>query len=265
MSRWALGLEYDGATFSGWQKQPDPTRTVQGELEKSLALIACHPVNTVCAGRTDAKVHATQQIVHFDCKPSRPSSAWVRGCNGLLPSGIRIHWAQPVADTFHARFDAKARRYRYIIHNLPYEPAILRQGLAWYRQPLKADHMHEAAQHLCGEHDFSSFRASGCQFRTPIRCVETIMVFRHGLYIVVDITANAFLLNMVRNIVGSLYLVGGGKKKSAWIAELLNAKDRTIGGDTAEPQGLYLVGVRYASKWGVPETIPGPTWLNTVS
>jgi len=262
MARWALGLEYDGAGFSGWQRQPAPVRTIQAELEAALSQIAVAPVVTVCAGRTDAGVHASMQVVHFDCPEPRPETAWVRGANGLLPEGLRIVWARQVDADFHARFEARSRRYRYIIHNGPHEPAILRRGLAWYRKPLDIENMQQAAQYLLGCHDFSSFRAAGCQFRSPHRRIEHLAVLRRGVYVIVDIIANSFLLHMVRNIVGSLYLIGDGRQPPRWLHELLLARNRTLGGDTAESGGLYLVDVEYPPVRGLPRLAPGPRWLH---
>ncbi len=260
VDRWVLGLEYDGAGFSGWQKQPPPVRTLQAELEAVLGRIADAEVRTFCAGRTDAGVHASYQVVHFDCPSMRPERAWTRGANGLLPAGPRVLWAKRI-DGFHARWNAEARRYRYIIHNHPVAPAILRHGLAWRRSPLDAAAMHEAAQHLVGAHDFSTFRGADCQFRTPVRFVHSASVSRRGRYVIFDVVANAFLLHMVRIMVGSLCLVGEGRKSSAWMGEILYARDRRLGGDTAPPGGLYLVDVRYPAHLGLPRAEIGPPWL----
>ena len=249
--RIALGLEYDGSRFRGFERQPDQ-RTVQGEVERALARIAASSVRVVCAGRTDSGVHATGQIVHFDTSASRPVSAWVRGTNTCLAPDVAVLWARNVDDTFHARFSALGRRYRYVIVNRDTRPALLARRAAWEYRTLDAGRMHLAAQHLAGEHDFSSFRASGCQASRPVRRVYRIDVTRQGDRIFIDVHANAFLQHMVRNIAGSLMAVGAGVRPPGWIAAVLAARDRRSAGVTAAPQGVYLVGVDYPGTAGIP-------------
>lgn len=249
--RIALGLEYDGSRFHGFERQPD-RRTVQGEVEKALARVAASAVRVTCAGRTDAGVHATGQVVHFDTGASRPSHAWVRGANTYLPSDVAVRWARHVDDGFHARFLALRRRYRYIIVNRSTRPALLAGRAAWEHRRLDARLMHLGARHLAGEHDFSSFRAAGCQSRHPVRRVHRIAVSRSGEKIVIDIDANAFLQHMVRNIAGTLVAVGAREHEPGWVETVLEARDRRAGGVTAAPDGLYLVCVDYPEEMGIP-------------
>lgn len=211
-----------------------------------------------CAGRTDTGVHGTAQIIHFDSPVERPSRAWVMGGNTKLPAAVRILWATSVDDHFHARFSATARRYRYVIDNNSVAPAVLSHGLTHVRDPLDVDLMHQAAQDLLGERDFSAFRGAGCQSNTPFRCVHHVRVVRHHQLIVVDIKANAFLLHMVRNIVGSLIEIGAGRQPVHWMAELLAAGDRRLAAATASPKGLYLVAVDYPDYPDLPQLPLGP-------
>ena len=257
--RIALGLEYDGSRFHGFERQPG-RRTVQGEVEAALARIAAAPVRVVCAGRTDAGVHATGQVVHFDTAASRPVHAWVRGTNTYLPPDVTVLWARIVADGFHARFLALQRRYRYVIVNRDTRPALLAGRAAWEYRPLDARLMRLAARHLAGEHDFSSFRAAGCQARHPVRRLHRIEVARTGDRIVIDVHANAFLQHMVRNIAGTLVAVGAGEHDPDWVASVLAARDRRAAGVTAAPDGLYLVGVDYPEEAGIP-AVPMPDAL----
>lgn len=249
--RIALGLEYDGAGFFGWQSQPGGN-TVQDALERALAQIAGMPVRVVCAGRTDAGVHATAQVVHFDVTQERPVSAWVRGTNAHLPVGVAVRWAQPVAGDFSARFAACARAYRYVLLNRPERPALLARKVGWTHRPLDLAAMQLAAESLVGEHDFSSFRAAECQAKSPVKTLMSFSVSREGDLVLFDCRANAFLHHMVRNIVGALVYVGMGRQPPTWIAELLAARDRSRGAPTFAPDGLYLVGVEYDSSWGLP-------------
>ena len=258
--RIALGLEYDGSRFHGFERQPG-RRTVQGEVEAALARIAAAPVRVVCAGRTDAGVHATGQVVHFDTAASRPVHAWVRGTNTYLPPDVAVPWARIVADGFHARFLALQRRYRYVIVNRDTRPALLAGRAAWEYRPLDARLMRLAARHLAGEHDFSSFRAAGCQARHPVRRLHRIEVARTGDRIVIDVHANAFLQHMVRNIAGTLVAVGAGEHDPDWVASVLAARDRRAAGVTAAPDGLYLVGVDYPEEAGIPAVpLPDALW-----
>lgn len=258
--RIALGIEYDGARYYGWQRQQNVI-SVQQKLEEALSKVANQPIEVQCAGRTDAGVHATGQVVHFDTDAVRKDVAWTLGVNSNLPDDIAVRWAKEVDDDFHARFSATARRYRYIIYNYRYRPGILRQGISHYHEPLDVDLMNAAAPALLGEQDFTSFRAIQCQSNTPFRNVHHVEVTRQGDYVIVDIKANAFLHHMVRNIVGSLLLVGQGEKPVEWIAELMTAKDRTLAAATGKAGGLYLVSVDYPDTFELPKPACGPLFL----
>ena len=258
--RIALGIEYDGTAFFGWQRQRE-VNSVQQELETALSKVANHSVELSCAGRTDAGVHATGQVVHFDTTAVRDDKAWIMGTNAQLPDAIAVRWAKQVPDDFHARFSATARRYRYIIYNHKYRPAILRSGLSHYHQHLNVELMQQAAPFLLGEQDFSSFRAVQCQSHSPNRNIHHLNIQRHGDFIVLDIKANAFLHHMVRNITGSLLEVGMQRRPPQWIAELLAAKDRTQAAATAKAGGLYLVEVDYPAHYQLPKAAPGPLFI----
>lgn len=251
MTRYAAGVEYVGTGFSGWQALPG-LNTVQQTLEDALSSIADHPLSVVGSGRTDAGVHALQQVIHFDSGADRSVYAWQMGANSRLPPQIKLRWLQPVADHFHARYAALRRHYRYLIYNSRARSALLAQRCCWFFHPLDALAMHQAAQALIGEHDFSAFRDSQCQSRTPMRNIEAISVQRHGDWLAVDVIGNAFLHHMVRNIVGTLLLVGQGKQPQAWVAEVLAGRDRTRAGMTAPADGLYLLGAQYALEFGLP-------------
>ncbi|HHO67420.1 MAG TPA: tRNA pseudouridine(38-40) synthase TruA [Gammaproteobacteria bacterium] len=248
--RLACGIEYDGSGFSGWQRQPG-SRTVQGEVERALSYVADHPVELACAGRTDAGVHATAQVVHFDSDAPRSERSWLLGANANLPDDVRLLWVQPVAEDFHARFAATARRYRYVILNRPVASALERGRTTWERRPLDETRMAAGARHLLGEHDFSSFRALACQAKHPVRTVHRLDVSRSGPYLYLDVEANAFLHHMVRNIAGVLMAVGRLEEPPDWVAQVLAHRDRTRGGVTAPADGLYLVGVTYPDKFGI--------------
>ncbi len=256
----ALGIEYDGSKYYGWQRQRE-VRSVQEKLEKVLSQIAAEPIAVFCAGRTDAGVHATGQVVHFETRAQRQDAAWTLGVNANLPADIAVRWVKAVPEHFHARFSATARRYRYIIYNHRLRPAVLQQGITHYHAPLDAESMHRAAQCLLGENDFTSFRAVQCQSRTPWRNLMHIDVARYGNYVVVDIKANAFVHHMVRNIVGSLMDIGCGNRPEEWMAELLAAKDRTLAAATARAEGLYLVSVDYPAEFALPQPPMGPLFL----
>lgn len=253
--RIALGVEYGGREFSGWEAQVGRP-TVQACLEAALSKVADHAVNTVCAGRTDAGVHASGQCVHFDTGATRPERAWILGTNSNLPEAVKVLWARTVSSDFHARFSATSRRYRYVISNRSVPPAILHGRVGWTHRSLDANLMQAGANCLLGEHDFSSFRAAACQARNPRRTIYHLNVERRGDLVVLDVVANAYLQHMVRNLVGALMAVGEGKREPSWIAELLAARDRTRGDVTMSPSGLYLVGVDYAQKWGIPRVSP---------
>lgn len=242
---WAAGVEYDGSGFHGWQIQQDGVRSVEQTLSQALAFVADRPVDVVCAGRTDAGVHAVGQVVHFRPPVRRPPRAWLLGTNSRLPDDVNVRWVMPVRDDFHARYSAGSRSYRYVIWNRPARTALGRNRACWVYHRLDEAAMHRAAQALVGEHDFSAFRAVACQSPTPWRNVEAVAVRRQGDLVVMDIRANAFLHHMVRNIAGVLIAVGKGEAGEEWPRELLDIRDRTRGGVTAPAQGLYFHGVRY--------------------
>lgn len=252
--RIALGIEYNGSLFSGYQMQSKGTRTVQQELENALSKVASEPVKLTCAGRTDTGVHATGQVVHFDTAKQRELKAWMLGGNTNLPRDISIHWVRQVSEQFNARFSAVSRSYRYILFNRKVRPAIFQHNVAWSIERLDEGAMNKAAQHLLGEHDFSAFRASQCQAKHAIREMQNISVKRTGDYIILDIQANAFLHHMVRNIMGSLMAIGRGEQKNKWMLELLHGQDRKKAGMTASAAGLYLVNVEYPVEHGLPDS-----------
>ena len=259
--RIALGIEYEGSNYAGFQRQTT-LKTVQGELERALSIIADEPIQLQCAGRTDAGVNATGQVVHFDVTKERPDRGWVMGTNGNLPNDIAVTWAKHVDDSFHARFSAKARRYRYIIQNTINRPGILCKGASIYQGNFDVELMQDAANYIIGEHDFSSFRAAEDESRTSMRCVHFVKVTRFGQYIVFDIAANAFLMHMVRNIVGSLLTVGNKTNSVQWFKDMFDAKDRQKAGPTAKPYGLYLVDVSYPNEFNLPKReCIGPIWM----
>ena len=256
----AACVEYDGTAFCGWQRLSHAS-TVQASVERALSEVANEPIEAVCAGRTDSGVHASGQIIHFETKAERPLRGWLFGSNVKLPDGIALRWVQPVAEHFHARFSALSRRYRYVILNRWAKPAILKNKVAWYHHALDASAMHQAAQALVGEHDFSSFRASGCQAAHARRYLQSIAVSRLGDFIYIDVVANAFLHHMVRNIVGSLVEVGSGEQKPEWMAQLLVERDRRLAGMTAAAAGLYFVYVEYPAEFGLPVDYSLPQFI----
>ncbi len=251
MVRIALGIEYSGTSFFGWQTQ-QALATVQGVLQDALAKIANEPIFLFCAGRTDAKVHATGQVVHFDTHAKRHIDAWIWGTNAHLPASVVVRWARHVDYQFHARFTATSRRYRYIIYNHPIRPAILANRVSWCYYPLKVARMQEAGQYLLGEQDFSSLRSSQCNAKTPMRCITDFTIKRQGDFIIMEIEANAFLHHMVRNIAGVLMKIGAGVKEPEWMQTVLAAKSRRAAAETAPPDGLYLIQVRYPEKYQFP-------------
>jgi tRNA pseudouridine38-40 synthase len=250
--RIALGLEYDGSRFLGWQTQPGGG-AIQDVLEKALAAIAGEALAVTAAGRTDRGVHARAQVAHFDTNAARPESAWVRGVNAFLPESIAVLWARPVDAEFHARFSATARTYRYRLINRPVRSALAARHAGWYHAPLDVSAMQRAARALVGEHDFSAFRAAECQAKTPVRSVHSIDIEQRADEIDFVIRANAFLHHMVRNIVGSLVYVGAARQPAGWIAEVLASRDRNKAAPTFAPEGLYLEKIAYDSKWGLPQ------------
>lgn len=250
--RIALGVEYDGSRFCGWQTQPQGC-AVQDALEHALGEVAGAPVATICAGRTDAGVHALGQVVHFDTGSERPNSAWVRGVNTLLPPACVVNWSRPVDDGFNARYSASARSYRYLLLNHPVRPAADQARVGWFHLPLNLEKMQLAARLLVGEHDFSAFRSAECQARSPVRKLMRADVSRRGDYVIFELMANAFLHHMVRNIVGCLVYVGKGKHPPEWLREVLAGRDRSRAAPTFEAAGLYLAHVQYDARWGLPE------------
>jgi len=253
--RIALGVEYDGRGFSGWQTQPNGN-TVQDALERAVAAIVGAPVRCHAAGRTDAGVHATGQVAHLDCDVPRPPGAWVRGVNSHLPPGVAVCWAQPVPEHFHSRFSAYARCYRYVLLNRPVRPAIAAGQVGWFHAPLEVEAMREASAYLLGQHDFSSFRAAECQAKTPVKTLTRLDIERVGDTLTFSLEADAFLHHMVRNLVGALLMVGKGGKPAEWMAELLAARSRASAPPTFMPDGLYLTGVRYPEEFGLPSPPP---------
>lgn len=249
--RVAIGIEYAGNAFEGWQTQPHG-RTVQDFLERALAQIAQAPIKLVCAGRTDTGVHASMQVAHFDTTARRPLEAWVRGVNSHLPASIGVLWAVEVDESFHARFSAEARRYRYVLINRRIRPGLAGGRVGWTHGELDEGAMAAAAACLVGEHDFTSFRAAECQAKSPVRVVHSVSVERRGEVVVFDFHANAFLHHMIRNLVGSLVFVGKGRRPVGWMAELLAARNRTLAAPTFAPDGLYLCGVDYPPQWPLP-------------
>ena len=249
--RIALGIEYDGTGFFGWQRLRDGN-SIQGAVESALSFVADESIEVICAGRTDAGVHAYCQVIHFDTNAQRSERGWTLGANSRLPASIAVRWVKPVAEDFHARFGARARRYRYVILNRAVRPALQARYVTWERRSLDAAAMHQAAQALVGEHDFSAFRTVACQARSPTRCVHAISVVRDSEQLAIEIQANAFLHHMVRNIVGSLLPIGCGDESPAWIAQLLAGRDRAVAGPTAPAQGLVFLGPAYPPECGLP-------------
>ncbi|MCW8198530.1 tRNA pseudouridine(38-40) synthase TruA [Verminephrobacter aporrectodeae subsp. tuberculatae] len=265
--RMALGLSYNGQGYSGWQSQPSGN-TVQDRLEAALHRFATQPVGTLCAGRTDAGVHALMQVVHFDTPLERPAASWVRGTNRFLPPDIAVQWAQPVADGFHARASAVARRYAYVLLQSPVRPSVDAARVGWVFQALDPAAMRQAAEQLLGEHDFSSFRAAACQAPSPVKTLRRIDIVRRGpgdahgpCYWRFEFEADAFLHHMVRNIMGCLIAVGQGRQPPAWMQQVLRAKSRAAAAPTFAPDGLYFLGPLYDAAWGLPRRTAAYDWL----
>jgi tRNA pseudouridine38-40 synthase len=252
--RIALGVEYDGSPYSGWQSQAD-VPSVQDTLQTALSGIAGQSVSVLAAGRTDAGVHALEQVAHFDTSVERPLTAWVRGANALLPDSIAVLWAHVVPEEFHARFSARARSYQYVLINRPARIGVHHGKAGWFHAPLDMDRMRTAARYLLGEHDFSAFRASECQAKTPVKHLQRLDIERHGNTLIFDLTADAFLHHMVRNIIGSLVYVGKGKHPPQWMREVLLSRNRSIAAPTFAPGGLYLRNISYDPKWGLPQAL----------
>jgi tRNA pseudouridine38-40 synthase len=261
VKRYAAVVSYDGSAFCGFQKQKH-SPSVQQELERALSSVANAEIIVSCAGRTDTAVHASYQVIHFDTQAPRTGRNWVKGSNSQLPDSIALLWADEVNETFHARFSATSRTYRYVIHSAPARPAILSQGVTWVRKPLNTAAMQEACQYLLGEQDFSAFRGAGCQSLSPNRNITSAKIIQAGELIVFEVTANAFVLHMVRNIIGSLMEVGFGRRDPGWIGQLIKGRDRTKSAATASPKGLYLVQVGYPNDPLIPLMPKGPLFLN---
>lgn len=261
VTRYAAILQYQGADFCGFQRQKH-SPSVQQELEQALSYVADSPVTISCAGRTDTAVHASHQVVHFDSIAQRTGYSWVQGANSQLPDSIALIWADKVLKDFHARFSALSRTYRYVIDNSATRPAIMPNSVTWIKNKLDLLAMDTACQYLLGERDFSAFRASGCQSNSPFRNVQSAKLHRQNNLVIFEITANAFLLHMVRNIVGSLLEVGMGRQQPQWIEQLLAEGNRCSSAATAAANGLYLVDVEYPSHFGLPQLPKGPVFLS---
>lgn len=261
MHRVALGVEYKGTEFHGFQTQPSGIHTVQQSLQKALSKVADEEITLVCAGRTDAGVHATQQVIHFDTLAIRPEKAWVLGSKSHLPDSVIVRWAKLVTPQFHARFSALNRTYRYLISDAPTASALISHQITWSHRKLDLALMRAAAEYLIGEHDFTSFRATQCQAKSPVRTIHHLHLVRRGDLIILEVQANAFLHHMVRNIVGVLMTIGVGDQPVEWIAEVLAARDRSKGAVTAKPYGLYLVNVDYPEEFYIPKLSPGPFFI----
>lgn len=264
--RYAAVVEYNGSYFHGWQKQAHhlASLSVQAALEAAITQVANHPVIVHAAGRTDTGVHATRQVIHFDTQAQRSDYGWLMGINVNLPVGVAVQWIGQVDDSFHARFKAQGRSYRYVINNAPAKQALLHDQMTWWRYPLDEQKMHEAAQCLVGEHDFTSFRAKDCQAKTPIKTLHRVALRRFGSILVLEVDGSGFLYHMVRNIVGSLLPIGEGHRPVSWLAEVLEKQDRTQAGITAPAQGLYFVGAQYPQEYAIPSAPFGPALLEPV-
>lgn len=250
--RIAMGIEYDGSHFCGWQSQKEDLPTVQGNLEAGLSQVANTEVKIICAGRTDSGVHACGQVIHFDTDTERSERSWVLGTNANVSKAISVLWAQPVNEDFHARFSALRRRYRYVIANRFVRPTFAAGRVSWDHRPLDEGRMQLAAQHLVGRHDFNAYRAAACQAHSPVREVTRLEVSRQDDLVIIDIEANAFLHHMVRNVAGVLMAIGAGEQDVDWSREVLESRDRTQGGITAPPHGLYLTAVDYPDEFALP-------------
>lgn len=250
--RFSLGLEYHGGGYCGWQTQPNGCG-IQDVVHKALSYVAEHSVEVVSAGRTDTGVHALEQVIHFDTRAQRPLTAWVRGTNANLPNDVAVLWAHPVSNEFHARYSARSRRYRYVLLNRPQRAAAAHGRVGWFHQPLDVEVMNDVAQVLMGRHDFSAFRSSECQAKTPVKTISEFRVYRCEDFVIFELSADGFLHHMVRNLVGSLVYVGSGRCPQAWLRELLHSKDRRLAAPTFAPDGLYLTAIGYDAAWGLPQ------------
>jgi tRNA pseudouridine38-40 synthase len=253
--RIAAIVEYDGSHFCGWQLQDD-VRTVQGDIEQALGVVANEPVRVITAGRTDTGVHASGQVIHFDVSAQRTGRSWIRGANSNLAQDVAVIWAEEVDPDFHARFSATGRHYQYVILNRPVHPTYLNRRVTWDYRPLDIDRMRAGAAHLAGTHDFSSYRTVHCQAKDPVRELRLLEIHRRGDFVFLHVYANAFLHHMVRNIAGVLMTIGAGEREPEWAKQVLEARDRTQGGITAPPDGLYLTAVEYPQKFNIPQLSP---------
>lgn len=258
--RLALGISYRGTAYHGWQCQAG-VASVQQVLEEALAQFAAMPVRVVCAGRTDTGVHAVNQVVHLDTPLDRAVFSWVRGTNRFLPADVGVQWCERVDEAFHARFDARSRRYAYLLRESPVRPVLESGAAGWVFRPLEAQRMREAAAHLLGEHDFTSFRSADCQARSPVKQMHAIGITRQGAYWRFDFEASAFLHHMVRNLMGCLVAVGSGAREPGWLREVLLARDRDAAAPTFAPDGLYFLGPRYDARHNLPQRVAANDWL----
>ena len=258
--RLALGVSYSGQAYEGWQSQLSGN-TVQDRLESALSRFTVQRIVTLCAGRTDAGVHALMQVVHFDTLLQRHETSWIRGTNRFLPRDIAVQWARPVPDEFHARARATARRYAYVLLESPVRPSVEHGRVGWVFRALDEQAMRQAAAQLIGEHDFTSFRASACQARTPVKTLSRIEISRRGAYWRFEFEANAFLHHMIRNIMGCLLSIGQGRQQPTWIGQVLDARDRDAAAPTFAPDGLYFLGPVYDTKWNLPSRTAAYDWL----
>ncbi len=258
--RLALGISYNGQAYQGWQSQPSGL-TVQDKLEAALSQFAAVPLATVCAGRTDAGVHGLMQVVHLDTSLQREEFSWVRGTNRFLPPDIAVEWARPVPDAFHSRASATARRYAYLVRESPVRPSVDAGRVGWVFRPLDGAAMQQAAGLLVGQHDFTSFRASGCQARSPVKTLAPVGISRRGSYWRFDFQADAFLHHMIRNIMGCLLAVGQGQQPPSWMGQVLAARSRDAASPTFSPDGLYFLGPVYPAHWELPERTAAYDWL----
>jgi len=258
--RWALGVTYRGTAYKGWQSQAGGG-AVQDALELALSSFADAPVTTICAGRTDAGVHALNQVVHFDAPVRREAFSWVRGTNSHLPRDVSVQWSQPVPDDFHARYQARGRRYRYVLLQSAVRPSLECGLVGWVFEPLQLEAMRSAAAILIGEHDFSSFRSSECQAASPVKTLRSIAIDQRGAYWRFEFDASAFLHHMVRNVMGCLLAVGSGRRRAAWLHDVLAARDRDAAAPTFAADGLYFVGPYYDARLQLPDRVPATDWL----
>ncbi|RYX97712.1 MAG: tRNA pseudouridine(38-40) synthase TruA [Comamonadaceae bacterium] len=258
--RIAMGVSYNGAAYEGWQSQLSG-KTVQDKLEAALAKFATQPIRTLCAGRTDAGVHALMQVVHFDTPLHRETASWVRGTNTFLPADIAVQWAHEVPDEFHCRASAVSRRYAYVVLESRVRPSVESGRVGWVYRPLDGNAMRQAAQILIGEHDFSSFRAAQCQAKTPVKTIQSIQISQRAAYWRFEFEANAFLHHMIRNIMGCFVAIGQGDKPPEWMRQVLEARRRDAAAPTFSPDGLYFLGPRYEARHGLPDRTPAYDWL----